>query len=312
MVDKNEFSPLEITKSENDENFDQNEVCDNNQVINRHESKPLTCFEYFKNDLRIPFFSLQEPNGNTIDVRATFAPFPTWRTILFRFLLLSLSVVALVIDLLTTPFLWMWMGYLTHWALIYTLLYQCTILICSIWPRLFLRQPDNDNPSLSIFIRFVWIMYALATTTEIAVAILFWGLIYSPSDSITYANVVYHGGTGFFLFIDGNLISKIPIRLKHFVIVESMSIIYLFWNIFHSLEDIGIRKGDDNIGEPLYAILDWQANPKSSTILSVLVLFCLMPMLYLIIWMCSLFSCRCFCDGSSRNTTDDVEFTLLV
>ena len=33
MVDKNEISPLEIIKSENDENFDQNEVCDNNQVI---------------------------------------------------------------------------------------------------------------------------------------------------------------------------------------------------------------------------------------------------------------------------------------
>ena len=46
IVDKNEFSPLEIIKSEKDENFYQNEVCDNNQVIGMKIIFKKMIFEY--------------------------------------------------------------------------------------------------------------------------------------------------------------------------------------------------------------------------------------------------------------------------
>lgn len=251
----------------------------------------MTCLGYLKNDFTSPFFSLIAVNGNILDVKATIMPRSRWIVVTARFLFFIFSIISLAEDLKATTFLWIWMGFLTNWGLVYALVYQISILVCSFMPESKLCQSEKGEPN-SLIIRFTLVMYEVAASTQMAVTVLYWVLIYSPDDSVNFANVTKHGIICLFLLIDGNIIGRIPVRWKHFVVAEFMNILYVIWNIIHSLQDIGIEERGNNLGQPLYDVLNWQDYPKSSTIMTLIVLFGLFPGLYLILWILSYVSNR--------------------
>ena len=246
--------------------------------------RKTTCFGIIRNDFSSPFFSMMRVDGGTLDVKATIIPRSWWITMMSRLVFLIYSIISFIIDLKTTKFLWIWMGYLTNWAFIYALVYQVSILVCTFMPDSKFGQSERGEPN-SLMIRFTWVLYELAASTQIAVTILYWVLLYGPGTKLDYSIFVTHGVIALLLLIDGNIIGRFPVRWKHFVVVELMSILYVIWSIIHSLLDIGKEERNNNLGQPLYDVLNWQDNPKGSTSMSLIVLFGLMPMLYLILWL---------------------------
>ena len=270
------------------------------------KSTNANCGIFCKQDLQSSFFSLQEPNQQIIDIKATFAPQPYAITIFIRAVFLIFTLVAFILDIITWTGTFHWIAYLTNWGCVYTLLYQIPILVCSIQPNL-LSQPlppvesIESNPP-SVLVRFLWSIYTVATTTEMAVMILFWVVLYVPGDRVGFLQVALHGVTAACLLVDGIFVSIIPLRWKHFLFVELVSILFVIWSVIHSF----LKNGG-----PIYPVLDWKNDPVVAIIYVVIVIFVLLPLCYLLIWGLSIVSYKLKCDGSRRKTVniaDEIDF----
>ena len=141
---------------------------------------------------------------------------------------------------------------------------------------------------------------------NILVVLLYWTLDYEPGQTITINTISLHAGTCLLVLIDGNLIAKIPIRLKHIVFVESMAVLLVIWTLINDLTGIGdgVWPGEDsdqnNADDALYSVLDWSDDPGRAAIISVIVIFAVIPIVFVVCWMLTLWSCCLKCDGSRR------------
>ena len=263
------------------------------------ETYPLNCSGYFALDWRSSFFSIEQPGGNILDIRRTFAPQPKSRILFLRFCFLIFSVAALIIDFKTSQNLWIWIGYLTSWGILFAISYQASIFICTLKPDIFLHQPENKI-SLSILLRFTWVIFQLATITCVLVTILYWSLLYYPGQVITFSNIANHGVITLLLILDGLIIARIPFRWRHFLVIQAVAIIYLIWTVLHSVLDIGLVRGENNEGRPLYPFLNFEENPYRASFVAILITFFLTPVIHLLLWTSSIVSFRCKFDGSRR------------
>ena len=271
----------------------------------------IGCFYRFRQELKCAygFFSLDEHDGTVLCVKNTFAPDPIAWTILARIILSCLTIAAMTYSIINYPSenRWIWMGFLTHWTVVLTIAYFAIALAVSLSPWA-VEQPRHGEPP-NILVRFAWAFYSLVLPMNIVVVLLYWALDYEPGETtITFVVLALHAGTCLLVLIDGNLISTIPIRLKHIVFVESMAVLLVIWTVINDLTGIGDGKwpGEDadqnNADDALYSVLNWSDNPTRAAIISVIVIFVVIPVVFLLCWMLSLWSCCLKCDGSRRQT----------
>lgn len=262
-----------------------------------------TCYTIFKKDVKSSFFSLEECNGKVIDVRASFAPEPLWRTAVIRSIFFIFTVSTVIYDLIMTPEakLFIHFGYLTNWGQVYVLIYQLSVLICTVKPSLLHVREDGTPGNM---IRFLWSMYTVAASNQLTLSVLFWVLVYSPDLSITFPMISNHGITALLVLFDGNFVGHIAVRLKHFLLVELTAVIYVAWNMIHSYSGIGTNKVEQN-ENALYDFLNWKNETKASAIVVLAVLLVVIPMFFLVVWLLSLWSTCCKCNGSRRRTIKD-------
>ena len=98
-----------------------------------------------------------------------------------------------------------------------------------------------------------------------------------------------------FLLINGSLVGRIHIHMKHFPVFFIVAGVYLVWYSVHVLLEMG--KGD-SYQDPIYPIWDLKKNLMNSLILFFIVLFVLHPLLYAFLWMLSMLGYGC---GSSKD-----------
>lgn len=182
---------------------------------------------------------------------------------------------------------WMWLGYLTNWSAVFATAYQVTILLCSVKPHLIPQPAPEEQPNF--LLRFVWVMFSVATTLQLGIVPLFWGLVYEGGP-VFYQNYSMHGIMAVLLVIDGVLVSKIPVRLRHLLFAMLTASIYSIWAMIHSLTDMGKRSGENNVGDPLYDALNWQDSPVAALIINCLTVLVLVPLAFLLLWLMSVYS----------------------
>ena len=271
----------------------------------------IGCFYRFQQELKCSygFFSLDELNGTVLDVKNTFAPGPKlWCVlVLGRILLAAAAIFAMVYSIVNYPAenRWIWMGFLTHWTVVVTIAYLAIILAVTLSPKA-LRQPANGRPP-SVLVRLAWAFYSLALPMNVLVVLLYWTLDYQPGQTIHFSTISLHAGTCFLVLIDGNLLSKIPIRMKHILLVESTAVLLVIWTLINDLVGIGdgVWENEDadqnNADDKLYSVLNWSDDPAKAAIISVLVIFVVIPIIFVLCWMLSIWSrWLTKCDGSRR------------
>merc|ERR1712232_1166195 len=225
-------------------------------------------------------------------------PQPRRNTIIARVILLGWTIGNIIDSIVSDKEKWIWIGYLTHWSAIFALVYQVLILLCSVKPELIPQPAPEEQPNF--LLRFVWVMYSVATTLELAIILLYWVLVYEGGPPL-YKNFSMHGIIAVLLVIDGVLVSKIPVRLRHLLYVMLTTVIYSIWAIIHSLTDIGIVSGENNVGDPLYNSLDWQGSPVAALIVNLFAVLVLVPVMFMLLWLMSLYSpCFSFNGGSRK------------
>ena len=242
-----------------------------------------------------------------IDVASSFGGRRRACTALLRALLLLLSLQVLLYDVYTYPphNLYLYLGYLTHWGHVLSLLYFFSAFSCTLLPKT-LQQPLAPHDAPHWLVRTTWGLYSTVAPLELAITLLYWasGLQFGP---VTYVAVMEHGGLALLLLMDGLVWSLIPIRVKHVVFLLTVCLLYFAWTIVDALANIGGGEwGPAYNDDALYPVLNWKERTRSAAILSAFAVLVLAPALFATCWMLSLMSpkpgccCKCTWDGSRR------------
>jgi len=234
--------------------------------------------------------SLREPSGQYIDVADSFAPASNrfHHIIIVRvvFLVWSIASLALSISKEEDEDRFLYLGYLTHQGLIFSIAYQMSVCVLTL-QRESLKQPNPDfQEGLSTSLKITWFLYALCVPTEIVITLLYWVLVYDGQGNIYYVTVFTHGILVFLILIDGNFVARIPLRLKQIVFVVIYGILYIVWTFIHSVSGIGNGSWD---GEGLYeGVLNWKDKPEKTVIVSAIICLVVIPVIYMLAWLLSL------------------------
>mmetsp|Transcript_2968 Transcript_2968/g.4673 ORF Transcript_2968/g.4673 Transcript_2968/m.4673 type:complete len:130 (+) Transcript_2968:124-513(+) len=92
-----------------------------------------------------------------------------------------------------------------------------------------------------------------------------------------------HGGMLLPIIIDGFLLSRLPLRMKQFILPETFAFIYVLWTIIHSFSGIGNPYADagEQNDDAIYDVLAWKNKTIGAVILTLVLLFVVSPILFL-------------------------------
>eukprot|EP00591_Stephanopyxis_turris_P005740 CAMPEP_0195510970 /NCGR_PEP_ID=MMETSP0794_2-20130614/3450_1 /TAXON_ID=515487 /ORGANISM="Stephanopyxis turris, Strain CCMP 815" /LENGTH=314 /DNA_ID=CAMNT_0040638497 /DNA_START=113 /DNA_END=1057 /DNA_ORIENTATION=- len=254
-----------------------------------------------------PFFGLKEvPSGECIKVSAAFVARNRAATIFFRLCFFAWALSILVYNLVTYPSQnrFIYMGYLTHWALVLTCATFLATLACTIW-KSSLDQPLQGEPAHA-FVRLTWFLISLTIPLQAMVVLLYWTLDYK-GQRVTYLNATRHGVLLVVLLFDGFVLGNIPIRIKQGLFSFIMAVLFSIWLTIHPHTGLGngdwpneSDTNDDTNDDVLYSVVNWKDNPTPTAIVLIIVTFVVAPLMFFFLWTFSLASKCLKFDGSSR------------
>eukprot|EP00551_Chaetoceros_affinis_P012512 CAMPEP_0203681762 /NCGR_PEP_ID=MMETSP0090-20130426/43673_1 /ASSEMBLY_ACC=CAM_ASM_001088 /TAXON_ID=426623 /ORGANISM="Chaetoceros affinis, Strain CCMP159" /LENGTH=521 /DNA_ID=CAMNT_0050550379 /DNA_START=263 /DNA_END=1828 /DNA_ORIENTATION=+ len=168
-------------------------------------------------------------------------------------------------------------------------------------------RPTTTRPSFIVCLN--WFLYTIVQPAELVIALGYWlyeAPPYSKTD-LLYTNIYKHGIIGILLLIDGNIIGRIPIRMKHLFVFCIYEHLYLFYSIFFGFsENFGLRHNHGII----YNNLNWKRDSQDAIWLAVVLLYAISPLVFMFCYLISLLSLgdgRAVCcrggGGRLRNNT---------
>lgn len=256
-------------------------------------------------------FSLQEDENHQImiHVRNTFAPVH-WMVPLYRWFWWCMAIRILQKDHEISIHIrngsnLMYFSHFTNITMLVTILYQTlsTVLsISSIVPKLrkgFLYQPTDIHSRPSTLVCWTWMIYTISLISEFVVCLGYWLCEYGGPSSVPVkersSNLYKHLMIGFLLYMDGCIIGRIPLRMKHLFHVISYGALYTLYSIVFSYYQLGTEKGD------IYRFIDWHNDPVDALLFSIVFGLVAAPVIFIIFWMESS-STYGFFSGSPRGS----------
>ena len=245
---------------------------------NTKETSNSGCCGRFKTEfMKSEWFTEKDTNGKTLLWSETFCTtrpnhvVGMLKVFLFVF---TVSVYFHGVILSTDPLFFL--AYLTNWSLTYALVYQCLSMF-NTWVF----------DSLMIM-KMTWVMFEVAAVHEIVTTVCFWTVEYNSSlYQMNYYTAMAHGGVMIAILVEGLLVNRTPIRIKHVLFVQGFALLYLIWTL---IQNLVIEKNpyseDDDVA--LYDALAWKKNTKNAAIFATLIMFVFIPLIHLVLWGVSL------------------------
>lgn len=263
-----------------------------------YDEAPPTCWSRFRGEWKLKFFELSETDEAVIDVQRSFAPPPFWRSILLKLIITGWAISILVTDLVggTWDPISYYFIYLAHWSLAITILYLLVSFINTAKgvPE---QRPYEDIPSFMV--RFAWGLFPTAAVSQLTTTILFWILQFDPNkEPVTYKMVMKHGGLMLLVLLEGRFINRIPVRQKHLLFPELFISLFVIWTGIHDAVGLGNPYQD---GDAIYDSLDWRNNAVEAGVTTVVLILGVTPLLFLNVWLLSIWSFPFHFDGLNRN-----------
>lgn len=214
-------------------------------TMNNNTSDPSSLYVNSNEMTMVPNYDEYGNNNDTsiehssISVQARCSKGIYFMIVCIRFLLLAFSLGTFILDVSVGPnknHFWIYFGYLTHWALVFAMIYQIVVAFYSL--KIYMEQispssccadnllPNNEENtndeknnstsneptatintnSRSTFGPFLCLIYSLAVTTQVSVTFLFWFLLYDPNDDdndVNFYDVSKHGIIALMVLLDG-------------------------------------------------------------------------------------------------------------
>ena len=251
----------------------------------------LFCWDFCGTCRCTPSFQAVDADGRTIDLVRAFSPpassgndesgggmLMKTTVILWKLLFLGLHIWAYSISVMQNPRPF-FMAYATQWALVLSSFYSVCSLVNTVWP---VAQPQPSNARVGWRIHTTWILFLWAASSELAVTILYWILLYKPEDGPpgTY-NILSHAAICAACWVDGFVVNRIPIKLRHYTeITVWFYVVYLSWSVIQSLTNMG--NPDLENQDTIYNVIDWRNDWQNSLVLSVVIILGLAPIIQLL------------------------------
>ena len=155
----------------------------------------------------------------------------------------------------------------------------------------------NDNmghdEQVSLLAKIQWELGATINPVNIIVVLVYWTTKGNPSTTaINYLQIWIHGLLCCTILFDTLIISCIPIRIRHFRSVALFASVYMFWTILHAVFGIGNNYhtnwsgGDDD--DVIYTVVNWKKRVWETLGFTYVLIFVLLPVLFLLLRQCSL------------------------
>ena len=93
-----------------------------------------------------------------------------------------------------------------------------------------------------------------------------------------------HGGAYILLMIDAFILSRIPLRMRQFILSEMLAILYVLWTVVHAYSGLGnpyVDTDEDKTDDAIYSTLAWKNNTTTAAIVSLGVVFIANPVIFL-------------------------------
>lgn len=240
-----------------------------------------SCYSRFCADWRYSFFAVEEkPDYGTVDLDKSFClnDSSSWYAKLIKLAIFLWATASFIyawsIALVPSFFL----AYLTNWTALFQIVYLGFSFLCTLSPQ-------------DWIVKAAWLMYSLSVVNGFIVFVLYWATEYNPNSyTLTYWQIVAHGVIFLATFLDGFLINRTPIRMKHMFWVMLWGILFIIWTIIFTVAGIDNPDKDDDKSQALYNILDWETKPAMSAGVSVGVVFVAFPVVHTLFW--TLLLCR--------------------
>jgi hypothetical protein len=278
-----------------------------------------TCVQRFRSEInpcRGHWFHVKDPvNGRIMDVPESFAP-ASCRALCYKLFYCALCVGSIAYTLIEYEHnKGFYFAYLTYWGAIFCCFYS----IFSLFNTIFASRTGQPRPdgTVSCRIRSTWILFALSSQTSFMTMILFWALQFDPADPITFSTIVPHGVLFVFTVIDGIYVNRIPLRLMHWYgFVLPFDVAYIIWTLIQSFLEIENPESDTDAttnDDAIYpGVIEWSNDWTTALLWSLISVFVLGPIAYILLWTMSFGNLCCFRCGpkstpDSRKYVDSVD-----
>jgi len=269
-------------------------------------------------------FSLQEPNGRTLDMEACFLVGRDGKSrevfgwLLLRLWMMLWSWQVLAYDLYWYPphNLYIYMGYLTHWGHLLSIGYLTASFFLSVRSTLVVRRQaastkhDSSTGTTAFqttptptkttrLIYTIWGLYSLAAPLELSICLLYWAAVAGTGPSaFSYVSVCEHGGIALAVLLDG-VTRGIPVRVPQVAYLLGLCGLYLVWTVVDAVLGIGNGEwGPAYDDDALYPILNWNSNRETAMTASAVAICLVAPGSFFVCWLLGLVAWR-------KQTTDD-------
>jgi hypothetical protein len=135
-----------------------------------------------------------------------------------------------------------------------------------------------------VLIKSTWALFAIAAPPELYITILYYVLEFQGK--FNYSDLMFHGIAIILIMVDGFILSRIPLRMKQFVLFESFMAVYLLWTIAHAYSIIGnpfangeMTTQDD---DAIYSSLAWKNQTTQASIFVAVVLIVVNPIIFVV------------------------------
>ena len=245
--------------------------------------------------------------GREIDIQASFAR-ASCRVVIFKFIEWGLSLLILLYSWMDMKYPEWFFAYGSNGSLVLASLYFMTSLYNSgmaVVAVLFYmpqrrQEQQQSQRVINWQIRMAWILFEMAAHCEVVATILFWVFNYTPSQnqSISLVQFMSHAGVAVLVWVDGLYVNRIPVRLMHWYgCILPLDTAFVIWTAIQSYAGaINPYTGKTYI----YAELDWQKDWVQALVSSLVLVLVLGPLVFLMLWMFSLYQVPCCCYKDRR------------
>ena len=276
---------------------------------NDGEPKP-SCFRRFCSEMNPcqPWFTTADTFGRKVDIPESFSPASCY-AFAWKLAATALTIATLAMTWIDTDNPEFYLAYLTYWGLLISALY----LLCSTYNTVMASRTPQPPVAAGFIIRTTWVLATMATHTEACASILWWVLIYDAGvTEITFYNITPHLIIALVVWFDAFVVNRIPMRwMMWFGFILPLDISWIAWSVIQSYAGIGNPDNadvqgavDDANDDAIYAALAWKDEWLKSLIISLIAVFGLGSVIFMLMWLCSLYMIPCACYKDKRKYMD--------
>ncbi|XP_052075034.1 protein rolling stone-like [Mytilus californianus] len=173
-----------------------------------------------------------------------------------------------------------WFIYLTNWAY-FVLTFSTTIgAVCVVYIAVkrddILQGACSDMPW---YLKVDWVFFNVSNSVSILVAMMYWGLIYSSSSTITAVNIETHGLNMVYVLVN-LFLTGIPVRFYHLFHPMVFGTTYIVFSIIYEVSG-GTNAQNKSY---IYSTFDW-SNTGFTSGLSLITVLVAIPVCHIILFL---------------------------